>query len=228
MSCLVKAPLSSQKFRLTGRERWRLKKWYNVIAPEYFGSLVIATTPADEPWKLLGRKIEVTLYDLTGDITQVHVHLYFQIYKVEEENAYTIFKGHELARDYIRSLTRRKSSKITAILNVTTKDNYLLRVTLMAWTTYRCKTSQKHAIRKILMERISQIASQKLFSEFVVGMVFGEYNQELFNEAKKIYPLRKVEIAKSKLLAVPTPEGLKKAVIIPRPGVLEAPYGTSL
>ncbi|MCI4436529.1 MAG: 30S ribosomal protein S3ae, partial [Ignisphaera sp.] len=44
--------MSSQKFRLTGRERWRLKKWYNVIAPDYFGSVVIATTPADEPWKL--------------------------------------------------------------------------------------------------------------------------------------------------------------------------------
>ncbi|MEM0153050.1 MAG: 30S ribosomal protein S3ae [Ignisphaera sp.] len=219
---------ATRKFRLTGRERWRVKKWYSILAPPSFGSVVVATTPADEPWKLLGRNTEVTLYDLTGDITQVHIHLYFQIWKVEGENAYTIFKGHELARDYVRSLTRRKSSRITAIFNVTTKDGYLLRLTVMAWTTYKCNTSQQHAIRKILMDVTSNIASTKTFDEFVVGIVFGDYVQQIFNEAKRIYPLRKVEFVKSKLIAVPTPEGPKKAVIIPKPGALEAPYATSL
>ncbi len=219
---------ASRKFKLTGRERWRTKKWYNVLAPANFGSVIVATTPVDEAWKLLGRNIEVTLYDLTGDITQVHIHLYFQIWKVDGENAYTIFKGHELARDYVRSLTRRKSSRITAIFNVVTKDGYLLRLTIMAWTTYKCNTSQRHTIRKILMDVASNIASTKTFDEFVVGMVFGDFVQQLFDKAKKIYPLRKVEFVKSKLIAVPTPEGSKKAVITPRPGVLEAPYATSL
>ena len=218
----------AQKFTLTGKERWRLKKWYTVLAPPVFGSIPIATTPADEPWKLLGRVIETTLYDLTGDITQVHVHLYFQIWKVEGETAYTRFKGHELARDYVRSLTRRKSSKIAAIVNVITKDGYKLRVTSIAWTTYRCKTSQKRAIRKIMMDLVTKTAAEKTLDELIVAMIFGELSQAIFNEAKKIYPLRKVEIYKSKLIAVPTPEGLKKAVIVPRPGLLEAPYGTTL
>lgn len=214
----------STKFRLTGRERWRLKKWYTVITPSVFGSIPITLTPSDEPWKLLGRAIETTLYDLTGDITQVHVHLYLQIYKVNPDKleAYTIFKGHELARDYIRSLTRRKSSKIAAILNVTTKDGYILRPTVIAWTTYRCKTSQRHAIRKIMMDMVSRIAAEKTFDEFVSGMVFGDFVTEIFNAIKKIYPVRKVEFAKSKLLAVPTPEGPKKAVITPKPDILEA------
>lgn len=219
---------SARKFRLTGRERWKIKKWYSVLAPANFGSVVVASVPADEAWKLLGRNIEVTLYDLTGDITQVHVHLYFQVWKVEGESAYTIFKGHELARDYVRSLTRRKSSRITAIFNVTTRDGYLLRLTVMAWTTYKCNTSQQHTVRKILMDTTSSIASANAFNEFVVGMVFGDYVQQLFNEAKKIYPLRKVEFVKSKLVAVPTPEGLKRAVIIPKAGVTEAPNATSL
>jgi small subunit ribosomal protein S3Ae len=34
--------------------------------------------------------------------------------------------------------------------------------------------------------------------------------------AKKIYPVRKAEVYKSKLLAIPTPEGLKPAVIVAR------------
>lgn len=205
------------KFRLTGRERWRLKKWYQVIAPPVFGEVVIATTPADEPWKLLGRVIETTLFDLTGDITQVHVHLYFQICKVEGDRAYTRFKGHELARDYMRSLIRRKSSKIAAIVNVTTKDGYGLRITGVTLTTYRCKSSQKRAIRKIMMDIITKRAAEKTFDELIQAMVFGELAREIFAEAKKIYPLRKVEIYKSKLLTIPTPEGPKPAVIVPTP-----------
>jgi len=214
------------KFRLTGRERWRLKKWYTVISPQVFGSLPVTSTPSDEPWKLLGRVIEITLYDLTGDITQVHVHLYLQIYKVdlEKEEAYTIFKGHELARDYVRSLTRRKSSKIVAIFNVTTKDGYIIRPTVATWTTYRCNASQKHSIRKIMMELVTKIASEKTFDEFINGMIFGDFAQAIFNEVKKIYPVRKVEFVKSKLLAVATAEGPRKAVIIPKPNVLEAAF----
>jgi small subunit ribosomal protein S3Ae len=217
----------STKFKLTGRERWRLKKWFTVITPTVFGSIPVTSTPSDEPWKLLGRVIEVTLYDLTGDITQVHVHLYLQIYKVDQDKleAYTIFKGHELARDYLRSLTRRKSSKITAIVNVTTKDGYVLRPTVMAWTTYRCNTSQRHTIRKIMMDMLTKIASEKTFDEFVTGMVLGDFVQEIFNQVKKVYPVRKVEFTKSKLLYVPTSEGLKKAVIIPKPGMVEAVFG---
>ncbi|RLG87463.1 MAG: 30S ribosomal protein S3ae [Thermoprotei archaeon] len=215
-------PAKTQKFKLTGKERWRMKKWYTVVAPPVFGSIPIALTPADEPWKLLGRVVETTLFDLTGDITQVHVHLFFQIYKVEGEQAYTRFKGHELARDYVRSLTRRKSSKITAIVNVETKDGYRLRITGITWTTYRCKTSQKRAIRKIMMDLITKTAAEKTLDELIVAMIFGELPQAIFQEAKKIYPLRKVEIYKSKLLAIPTPEGPKKAVIVPVPGITDA------
>ncbi|MEM1844993.1 MAG: 30S ribosomal protein S3ae [Ignisphaera sp.] len=217
---------STTKFRLTGRERWRLKKWYTIISPQVFGFIPVTSTPSDEPWKLLGRVIEITLYDLTGDITQVHVHLYLQIYKVdpEKEEAYTIFKGHELARDYVRSLTRRKSSKIVAIFNVTTKDGYVIRPTVATWTTYRCNTSQKHSIRKIMMELVTKIASEKTFDEFINGMIFGDFAQAIFNEVKKIYPVRKVEFVKSKLLAVPTTEGPRKAVITPKPNVLEATF----
>lgn len=216
----------SAKFKLTGRERWKTKKWYTVITPPIFGSIPVTVTPSDDPWKLLGRVVEITLYDLTGDITQVHVHLYLQIHKVDPDKleAYTIFKGHELARDYIRSLTRRKSSKIAAILNVTTKDGFVLRPMVIAWTTYRCKASQKHSIRKTMMEVVSRIASEKTFDEFVSGMIFGDFVTEIFNDIKKIYPIRKVEFAKSKLLYVPTSEGIKKATIVSRPGLLEAAF----
>ena len=204
--------------RSSVKDTWKLKKWYTVLAPPLFGETPLGLTPADQPEKLIGRVMEATLYDITGDFAHVHIKLYFQIIKVEGENAYTRFKGHELLRDYIRSLTRRKSSKITGIFNVWTKDGYGLRVTAMVFTRYRCKTSQKRLIRKKMQEIIEKRAKESTLDDFIQAMIFsdreGSLAQEIDAAARKIYSIRKVEIAKSKLLWVPGPNGPEKAVVI--------------
>jgi len=205
------------------RDKWRLKKWYEVIAPSVFGNVSLGTTPADDPRKLIGRVMETTLYDITGDFSMVHVHLYFQIIDVDEESlkAYTRFKGHELARDYMKSLIRRKSSKVQGIYNVVTKDGYGLRVTGVVLTTYRCKTSQKKAIRKIMGEIITRKASELSLDELVKAMLFGQLANDIFEKAKKIYPLRKVEIYKSKLLTVPGTDGRPQPAVVVSPLMYE-------
>ncbi len=196
------------------KDKWKMKQWYAVVAPDVFGGVTIATTPADRPWKLLGRVFETTLFDITGDFSQVHVHLRFQAYEVKGDVVLTRFKGHELARDYMKSIVRRKSSKVTSIVDVFTKDGYGLRITGVALTAFRCKTSQKHQIRKLIRETITSYVSERTLDEAVQAMVFGTLALEIFQKAKKIYPLRKVEIYKSKLLYITTPEGVKKAVIM--------------
>ena len=111
------------------RDKWRLKQWYSVYSPPYFGSQEIALVPADDPKKMIGRVIEVTLYDLTRqDINHMNIKLYFQVVRVDGLKAETIFKGHEYAREYLRSLVRRWSSRVDASINLTTRDGYRVRV----------------------------------------------------------------------------------------------------
>ncbi len=204
--------------RTAVRDKWKIKKWYKVVAPPLFGNALLGTTPSDDPDKLIGRVMEVTLYDLTGEFSHVHIKLYFQVERVEGDTAFTRFKGHELLRDYIKSLTRRKSSKIQGIFDVWTKDGYGLRITAMVFTSFRCKTSQKKAIRKVMGEIISKRASESTLDEFIQAMIFSENENSLVREiemeAKKIYSIRKVEIYKSKLLYIKTEEGVRKAVIV--------------
>ncbi|MEM4528854.1 MAG: 30S ribosomal protein S3ae, partial [Desulfurococcaceae archaeon] len=73
----------SSKQRVIVKDKWKIKKWYETIAPQAFGGISLGTIPADDPNKLIGRVIETTLYDITGDISQVHVKLYFQIIEVD-------------------------------------------------------------------------------------------------------------------------------------------------
>ncbi|AFZ70215.1 ribosomal protein S3AE [Caldisphaera lagunensis DSM 15908] len=196
-----------QKSKTSVRDAWKLKKWYNIISPETFGKIQIGLTPADSEEKLSKRTVEITLFDITGNYSHVNTKLKFQINSVSEDNAYTIFKGHELLRDYLRSLTRRRSSKIAIILNVTTKDGAKIRVTSAVFTQYRCKTSQKQTIRKIMKDIIESKGNQLTFDEFVRLAVFGEQDgslaQEITKAAKKVCNVRKVEIIKQKVIELP-------------------------
>jgi len=200
------------------RDTWRLKKWYDVLAPDVFGRISIASVPALDPEQLLKRTVEITLYDITGDLTHVNTKLKFQIYKVDGNTALTYVKGVEMMRDYLRSLTRRKSSKIALIHKVTTKDGVVVRVTAVTWTQFRCRTSQKRAVRLIMREVLESRVPQMTFDEFVRAAVFsdqeGSLAQEMTARVRKLCSIRKVEIAKVKTL-VPPQEVLQSLVKAP-------------
>ncbi|AHL22099.1 MULTISPECIES: 30S ribosomal protein S3ae [Thermococcus] len=185
------------------KDKWKMKEWFVIYAPEFFGSKEIGLTPADEPEKVVGRVIETTLRDLTGDFTKSHVKLYFQVYDVKGQNAYTKFKGHTLARSYIRSLVRRRTTRVDGIFNITTKDGYKLRVMGMVIAYRRIQTSQERAIRKIMQDIIYKKAEELNFADFVLQSVNGQIAQEIAKEARKIYPIKRAEIRKIKVLAEP-------------------------
>ncbi|GAF93362.1 unnamed protein product, partial [marine sediment metagenome] len=93
------------------QDKWRMKEWYNVNSPAYFGGKVIALVPASSAENMMGRTIETTLYDITGDFSQQHLKLNFQVIRLKGIDAETIFKGHEYTGDYLRSLVRRGNTR---------------------------------------------------------------------------------------------------------------------
>ncbi|MCX8170565.1 MAG: 30S ribosomal protein S3ae [Candidatus Bathyarchaeota archaeon] len=185
------------------KDKWRSKKWYTVVAPPYFGSVEIGAIPADDPEKILGRVVEATLYDITEDFAHQYLKTYFQIISIDGRRALTVFKGHEYSRDYLRSLIRRKTTKVDGIFDVTTKEGYKLRVAACAFTTTRIKTSQEREIRAIMKEIIEEKARTLSFDQFVQEAVLGKIASDIYNSAKKIVPLRHVGIRKTKLLSRP-------------------------
>lgn len=184
-------------------DKWKSKEWYKIQTPSYFGNLDIGETIASDPDRIVGRRIETTLYDITNDFNQIHVKLHFQIMEVKNKIAYTEYKGHVFTRDYLRSLIRRGSSRIDGIFNVTTKDGYTLRLTAIVLTLSRAKTTQQHVIRKIMEDVIQKKAEALTFQQFVQQVVLGKVGSEIYNAAKKITALRKCEIMKSKVTRVP-------------------------
>lgn len=183
---------------------WESKKWYEVIAPENFGEEKIGETPADEPEKAIGRVIETTVGDLTGDFSKNNTKVFFKVKEISGEQAKTQFVGHELTSDYVDSLVRRRTNKLDLTVDVLTKDGYKVRVKPVVFTVKRGKSSQKNSLRKKAEEIIKERAKETKFMEFIEQLVMGQVASQIYSESKSIYPLRRVEIRKTELINEPT------------------------
>jgi len=188
------------------KDKWRGKDWYMVMSPAYFGNVELGLLPSDDASKIVGRTVDGTLYDITNDFAHQYLKMYFQVTGVEGKTASTIFRGHEYSRDYLRSLVRRRTTRVDSTLNVNTKDGYKMRVAICAFTLSRIKTSQEHGIRALIKRIVEEKANELAFDQFVQEVVLGKIASDIYNEAKKISPLRHVGIRKSKLV-------LKSAVV---------------
>lgn len=185
------------------RDKWRRKDWYDIYLPRYFGETKVGETPAEEPEKIMGRVYETTLAQITGDFSQEYLKLYFQVTGIDENTAHTVFKGHEYLRDYLRSLVRRRSTKVDGFFRITTQDGYRLKIVITAMTNSRIKTSQEQAIRDIMQAVVDEKAKTLDYGQIVHEMVLGKLASDVYNEARKVTSLRHVGVRKSELLQMP-------------------------
>ena len=183
------------------KDKWREKKWVTVIAPDSFNNVPIAYIPITDEENAKGRVIEVTLYDiLKGDTSQHQYKIYFQIDKVEGDKATSIFKRYEYAKEFLRSLVRRGSSKITFVLEVKTKDGYIFRIKIIALTHRPLNTSRKRALRLIAKEVMEKTIPQMTIDQFVQATCYGKINSDIMAAAKKVIRMRHVGLEKVKLV----------------------------
>jgi small subunit ribosomal protein S3Ae len=186
------------------RDKWKLKTWVTVLASPSFGNAPIARVPITDLEKASGRVIETTLYDiLKQDPQHYSFKLYFQVHKVEGDSAYTVLKGHEYSREFLRSLVRRGSSQADFIKDYKTKDGYVVRVYCVAFSQGQMNTSKKHDLRAIMDRVIGERASGLTYDQFAQELVLQKVASDVYNEAKKITHLRHVGVRKSKLMSRP-------------------------
>ena len=180
------------------------KSWFQIIAPKSFDFKPIGEIIGMEN-NLIGRTIETLLYDFTNSYNDISLKLKFKVANVNLESgqAQSIFLGHCYTNDYVRSLIGRGSSKIQTIMNLTTKDNYIFRLTTVCTTIQRARSSQQIVIRKIIREILKEFAQSLNHEKFITGMIYSEFSNQIKRIAKTIYPLSSSKIIKSKLVSVP-------------------------
>ena len=183
------------------KDKWKEKKWVSVSAPDSFNNVPLEDIPITDEEKAKGRVIEVTLFDiLKGDPSQYQYKLYFQIDKVVGEKATTIFKRYEYAKEFLRSLVRRGSSKINFVIDAKTKDGYVFRIKVIALSHRELNSSRQHALRLIAKKIIEKSVPNMTIDEFVQASCYNKINSDIMAATKKIIHLRHVGLEKVKLV----------------------------
>jgi small subunit ribosomal protein S3Ae len=216
------------------RDKWRDKQWVIVNKPSGFEPQVpINFIPVTDATQSKGRTIENTLHDMMKgnpdqSMDQHQIKVFIQIDNITDGVATTIFKGHEYAKEFLRSLIRRGSSMITFIDDYTTIDGHTFRVAMIAFTHRRVNSSKKHEIRligqKILSERIPQMTVDQFIQE-ITGSKGEEIPREtnsklganVLDEAKKITAIRHIGIKKTKLISTAESRAVNEAQTIESP-----------
>ena len=186
-------------------EGWKAKSWFKVHVPDNLGKAYIGDTIANDAESVVGRVMTATLGEITNDYAKQYMKMNFKIATVTGDSAYTEFVGHEVTRDYLRSLVKRRSSRVDTIVPIVTKDGKKVRLTVCTYTFARANLSQEHAIRSAILQTIAAQASAWDLNTLLSGIVSGEISRDLFKAVKTIYPTRRVEVIKSKVEQVAAP-----------------------
>ncbi len=162
---------------------------------------------------VLNRRITVSLSDLTGDIRQIQVFLKFRIVGVEGGIAKTRFDQLELAREYVRGMVRRGTTKTEVITDVETRDGARLRVFTIVISKGKVHRSKRTAVRKAGNRILIEKATNSSFDEFVQEIVLGKASAEIFSAARKIVSVNALEIRKVKVLSPPNTEQISQGTV---------------
>jgi small subunit ribosomal protein S3Ae len=187
------------------KDKWKAKEWYKVYAPAMFNQVLLGETPSADPANLVGRTTEATVHDLTGDFSKMHVKIQFRISDIRGFDAHTVFTGHDLTSDYVRRLTRRKRTKTDHVVDVRTKDGYLVRVKPMSVAEKRIQSSQESALRAIMEEEVRKQVTEMTISDLVRTIISGDLAKNIDRSCKVIVPIKRVEVRKTEVVEMGEP-----------------------
>lgn len=195
--------MAAKKSKGTSRkikDKWKAKEWYKVHASRMFNEAEIGETPAADPATLIGRTAEVTVQELTGDFSKMHIKAKFKINSVDGYNAKSVFVGHSLTSEYVRRLTRRKKTKTDHVVDVKTKDGFVIRIKPMSIAEKRIQASQEDAMRRIMHDVLMQMGVENNLSDIIKAIISGDMARDLAKACRTIMPMKRIEIRKSEIL----------------------------
>ncbi len=183
-------------------DTWKTKQWYTIIAPKLFNEVDISQMPASEDETLMNRIIVYPLKDITRDISHLYTNVKLRVESIVGKKAYTKFIGHSIAREYLQALGRANRSLLYIVFDTTSADGVEFKVKCLIVTNGKASASQRAALRKELIQRLSAKIQKQDFGPFIQETLYGKASSELHGVLKKIFPVKRVELYKTELKEV--------------------------
>jgi len=182
-------------------DKFKRKMWYSVVSPVLFNRKEIATTPALEPKDIIGRTIKTNAFVLLGNIKKQSISIKLQITGLKDNNAETMIKEYWIPHMHLSRVIRHGGRKIQVDEAVETKDKKKVAITMMVLTKGRSTETQNKEISKAVHDYIKQELPKLNYDSLILNALMAKIQTEIKINAKKIFPLKFVEINRIRLMA---------------------------
>ncbi|MBN2042539.1 MAG: hypothetical protein JW754_01915 [Candidatus Aenigmarchaeota archaeon] len=181
-------------------KKWKGKDWFNIIAPENFAGIFLAQTPTTDPKNIMGRTIEVSVSEITGDRHRDNMKMKFVVERIEGKNAHTRFNGFESVREHVMRMVRKRNRKVQIIFDSVTKDGWLLKITALSILNGKTTTEIQKKSRRMMVDIINETTGSVTLNDLIRKIINTQLQMQIKKTVSKIYPVRFFEIEKIKVL----------------------------
>ncbi len=199
----------------TSRVKINKKAWVRIVAPASFGQQEIGETYVESTETMIGRKVNVNLRELTGNVKDQSAYASFRMVKAEGNTLHTEPVGYSLTPSYVKRLVRKCTSRLDDYFEFTTKAGEKVVAKTIMVTRSKVQRSVQKALRVKLKEVLQQELRGTDFTSFVSMLVSGKI-RKLLTSLNKITPLRECAIRVLQLKGMssePLPEEVISEVV---------------
>lgn len=185
------------------KEKEALKTWVDVVTPDYLGGKEVGSIMVSSSEEAIGKKLMLLQSDLTEDPAHSFTKITIKVIDASGSKARTTYWGHEISRDYLRSVLRKGSSRIAQVVDAETKDGFKLRVTVLAISRHKVSKNKKVFLSNQMAGIVKQRCSSLKLSQLIQEILSGKTESDLFNFAKKHMLVKFTGVIKVKMLKSP-------------------------
>ena len=176
------------------------KRWFDIYSPKIFNEVVIGQTAAIDDKKVLGRTVIESVGKIYRSGSRQFEKVKLKIVKVSEVKAETQIQEYFLTNTYLSRITRKRLTKLVDVSTLQTKDNVKVRITGNIFLPGKVDVEKKKQIKKIYKDILVKEVEGSTFDNLILSVIHKRLQKKVSNEAKKIYPVKNVEIIKIKRL----------------------------
>lgn len=186
--------------------RWKLKRWYEVLLPGYIvvNNKVVGQIISHDESNLVGRTIKVAISDITQkmDEKSLYSSLILRTTQVVGSQVHTHVDGFEIAISYVKSLARSDSIRsvgktiIHHVQDIKLKDGHKIRIKTFLVTPAKVSATVKRNLRKRLEIEVELALKDKSFTEFINSLIDDSLITHLRKELNRVNPVQYLLIKK--------------------------------
>ena len=170
------------------------KEWYQVKAPKQFGNAIVGEIAASDPEKIIGRRVDLPLSELTRNVRLHGIHVKLKIHDVSSKKAITTVEDYEILPSMLKRYVRRNRTRLDDSFVIQTKDEINVRIKPIVVTAFQSKGDVNKNLKKTMRELIAKRTANSSYDDFVSDVINHKLQTDIIKKLTKVYPVKYFEI----------------------------------